>query len=363
MAKQKGDQEGDYGRPQSKPSSKPPGGRPPPPPPGAKSKPSSKGGKGKSTSAGSRSSGGGSGASPADKKRAEQNYRVVLGQLRQQFPFDISRYIEETIRLGESADYLYARITGSPEFKASFPGIFRPDGTLRYSPSEYQSLRDDFTKVAAQYGFGLSQAQLGGLIGQGKTAKDFELDAKGIQLAKMNPDFVKRFNEQIRDRNANLIRQGQKPIRELGSFKDAVDFFTGRAPQEVYDLYEAAMFATSAKELAKEGILEGFTNVQARNLAAQTAGVMDIDDIRAGFQNIAQAVREAGVDIYEFGLDEEKMLTLEFGGKGQGQYALLAAQALKQARAKAEAQQASSFIDYQSAGGRPTVLEQQEASL
>jgi len=305
--------------------------------------------------------GGGSGRGAPASGRPQQNTRTIYNQLRQQFPFDISRYIEETIRLGESSDYLYARILQSPEFKASFPGIFRPDGTLRYSPGEYMELRDRFSSTAAQYGFALSQQQLGGLISRGVTSQDFEINAKGIQQAKMNPDLVKRLNEQIQDRNANLIRQGKMPIPEIKNFTDAVDFFAGRASQEVYDLYEAASFATVAGELAKEGILEGFSNLKARELAAGTAGVLDVDEIREGMVRLAQMVREGGVDLAEAGLDEDQLLTLEFGGKDQAVYATRAGQAIRQARAKAEAQQASSFIEYEA--GRPKVQERQEASL
>lgn len=285
--------------------------------------------------------------------RQQQQLAAILKTQLSAFGFDASKYIDQAIRSGvnDIADYAYTLIIHSPEFKAAFPGILDSAGRLRVSPQEYLSRAESFSSTAAQYGFGLTKAQIGGLVQNNVDPTEFQTRAAGIQAVRTNPEMISYLNQQIADFNRYRSAHHQALVPSLKTFADAVNFMTGRSDAEVYQAYEGALFQSQAKEA---GI--ALTSAKSRALANQTPGVLSVDDAQKRFSTIAAELRDSKVDLNEFGLGTSDLLTIEFGGTNREALAAKAEQALAQAKANAgqEPIQQSVNLDKQ---GRPVLAQ------
>lgn len=270
--------------------------------------------------------------------------------------FDVHKYIDQAIRSGvqDISGYAYTLILKSPEFKAHFPGIFKTDGTLRISPQEYVQRKESFASTAAQYGFTLNNAQIGGLVTNNVDPQEFQTRAAGVQAVKSNPGLVSFINNQVQALNTYRAAHGQPLIRGLHGVVDAVNFFTGKADNELYAVYEGAVF----RQQAKEAGINISTN-KANRLAAQTPGVLGFDEAQQRFSKIAAQLREAGPEIRGFGLKPEDLLAIEFGGPNRISLAQRAEQALaqRQANLSTAVQQTATTVTRQNRPVMPSVAE------
>lgn len=285
---------------------------------------------------------------------AKTNYQKAALRAFFDLGIDVDRYLEQAIRSGAAnpADVAYALIIRSPEFKKRFPGIFRKDGTLRMSPSDYIHREDAFRSVAAQYGFSLSKSAIGGLMNNNVTPESFTLRARGIQLASTRPDILKTLNDQIARVNKARAAHGDALIPMIRTTKDAVNFFTGKSDGTVYALYEGAQFEAAARSAGLKA-----TATSAATIARGTAGVMSLEDIETGYASIASRLRTAGVELKSFGITQRELEILEFGGPGRAGIAGKAEQALKQRETALQSNttQAPSGLNHQ---GRPITASQ-----
>lgn len=231
------------------------------------------------------------------------------------FPFDVGPFIDRAIREfpQNPAAFAQALILNSKAFERRFPGIKKPDGTLRISPSEYISREEQFRSTAAQFGFGLSRAQMGGLVRRDVDPQEFTIRARGIQLVNTNPGTIDFLNNQINRINKARIKNGQPRIKRIQTKKDALDFFTGRADRQVYAIYEGALFQQAGQEAGID-ISAG----RASKIAGRTAGVLDIEQIEEGFASIAAQLRLANIELGAEGVTARELEILEFGGPGRG---------------------------------------------
>src|ERR1051326_915581 len=236
------------------------------------------------------------------------------------FPFDISALVKDSIKNGgaDPFSYFYAKLIQSKPFKHYFPGIQRPDGTLRMSPAQYQQYQDGVMAAAKKNGFALSKAAVGNLIANDVSTDEFSFRLQAAQTIKSNPDLFASFN-------SILASNGQKQIKTA---QDAFNFLAGKAPKSVYDTYEAATFEASAKAAGVD-----VNAARAKQLAAGTAGMTDIGDIQKGYADIADKLRQSGVELSGVGLSQADLETIEFGGANQAALAAKAQQALKNQQA------------------------------
>jgi len=249
------------------------------------------------------------------KKRTERQRMRKILRTQLPFPFDVDKFLDRAIRdfPQDPGAYAYALIINSKAFAKRFPGIKRKDGTLRVSPAEYVSRQEQFRSTAAQFGFGLSRAQMGALVSKGVDPQEFTVRARGVQLVNSNPGTIDFLNKQIKRIN-DLRRKNEVPgrIPRIKTRKDAIDFFTGRGDRQLYAVYEGALFQQTAKDA---GIR--IDPKRAAKLAKTTAGVLDLEAIEEGFGSISAQLRLAGVELRQAGISQREQEILEFGGPGR----------------------------------------------
>lgn len=150
--------------PKEPPDRLPPIGRPPadkvpnfPVPPGrppASDKPPLGGGGGGDNGGGGGGGGGGGPVTPTP-----QHTQMALDLIRSVFPWAETLGLVDTIATWvmeglTNPDELLGRLRQTTQYRDRFGGIFRPDGTIRMSESQYLSTEDSYRSLLRQYGFG-----------------------------------------------------------------------------------------------------------------------------------------------------------------------------------------------------------------
>ncbi|HEV8420187.1 MAG TPA: hypothetical protein VGR13_02385, partial [Actinomycetota bacterium] len=79
-------------------------------------------------------------------------------------PADFAGLIDQAVRGNWSEARFEAAVYASPAFHEAFPGIFRPDGSLRISPMEYRQLAKQYRKIGADYGIKVDKSRIGMLV-------------------------------------------------------------------------------------------------------------------------------------------------------------------------------------------------------
>ena len=142
--------------------------------------------------------------------------------------------IDKAIRNGWSAERLRAMIIQSPTFDALFPGIKRPDGSLRMSALEYRQLADSYTSIAKEFGVTLSRTRVGLLVEGAVSPQEFTQRVMALDKVRTNAGLREAFNQEI-------SQFGLKPLNEMDWFK----FVAGVGSKDYYDVYEAAQLKSS----------------------------------------------------------------------------------------------------------------------
>jgi hypothetical protein len=259
--------------------------------------------------------------------------------------FDVSDFIKEGARKDKDVGWVIDKIVSDKRFTRSRPGILDSNGVLVVAPAQYDQYRTQYREVAAQYGLSVSSKQVGSLIRGDVSAAEFEFRAKATNTIRGNSQAFSAFNEVLKDR-------GQEPLK---STKDVFDFVTGKKSKEMYDLYEETAFETAARS---SGL--SVSDARRNQLANRTAGVSSFEDVEQRYARIASELRTAGVELKTFGISQNALETIEFGGPNRAKLAASAEQALKQRQAALEGQLAQQKSGT-SAQGRPVIASSLEA--
>jgi hypothetical protein len=160
-----------------------------------------------------------------------------------------------------------------------------------------------------------------------------------------NQDALTAFNEV-------LVAQGHQPMDSQGMY----NFLAGRAPQDIYDIYEASSFREQAQRAGLGHLMSG---AQAIDAALETLGVVDPDKIEAGFQNAAQLILRlrGDIDAGTYGLNQEDLLDMALGlapRSGMDRAKLIEGvdAATKAANAYINTRRSAPYRNYQ--GGKPS---------
>ena len=219
------------------------------------------------------------------------------------FPFDISRYQSQAAAEADGNQDLYNQILenliyGSPEFKAYYPGIFRPDGRLRMQVADYDRYVDDITHQAQNAGLRVTRAQVGSMIGMDVSQDEAMFRVTAAQQIKANAAFIPAINDVLQ-------ASGFKPIT---SAQDAFNFFTGRADPTVYSIYEKSSIL-AASTLAGQG-----SNLNEINrLARATPGVTTFAQAQDYFEQARQMRNLADPELAQFGITQKDLDDYTFG--------------------------------------------------
>jgi hypothetical protein len=229
---------------------------------------------------------------------------------------------------GSNASELAARIRGTTQYKRRFQGMYRTDGTQRWTEAQHIQREDGIRNLLRQYGINVQQeySTRESLIGFHESEQS--LDEVRDRLEVWN--FVKTSGQTVKD--AFYVYAGLK-LQDDDLFEALVD---GAREQELFRSYnrgraqlapDYASFITRATEVGNQRVANELTNLQKRgvltgqavqrilsidpNFARQmmdaiytggdptpgTAGALDLQHLLSSYEfaSIGAAAAEAGL--------------------------------------------------------------------
>jgi len=200
-------------------------------------------------------------------------------------------------------------LSDTEAFKVRFPGLdaFRSQANLSVAEAvagflEMESgIRHALT--SAGYSADMVSPQVtGALLGQGYSLKQINTVVSSFRRAQNFAPALDAFNEV-------LVASGFDP---MSTIDEMLAFISGEAPQEMYDLWEAASFQEAA---AAAGLDDLFDTQDAINAALQTPGVSSLGDVSSAMQEAARLLLRlrSELDVGSFGLDHEELIDLSLG--------------------------------------------------
>ena len=219
--------------------------------------------------------------------------------------------LDQAVTEGWSGNQLTMNIYASDEFQAMFPGIFRPDGTMRMTAGQYRNLADQYQSNARMYGISnLSNAQIGKLIGGDVSVQEFTDRATAIQrVTEFKPAF-EEFKQVLASRGIDT--------KGLDSDKDIVNFMLGKGPKQFYQLWDELSVGTAAR---MSGV--HINQKLVKSIAKRMPGQADEAQLQSQFADLAAKMKTVMPlsKLGKYGITKRDLVTLEFGGKKQAEIA------------------------------------------
>lgn len=247
---------------------------------------------------------------PDKKKKKGDNNLATLKQLLQSSGIPIHAFqhmLEKAVRLNWNESELLLNIYGSKQFHKLFPGIFRPDGSLRMSAAEYRHLADEYQSTARLYGVSnVSKEHIGQLIRNDVSMQEFTDRMTAIQRVKEFQPAFDQFKKIARD-------MGFK-TKGLDTDKDALNFLLGKADDKFYKLWDRLSIGTAASAAGFDLGVKGI-----KDIAKRVPGQANEAEMQSHFANLAQQMRQLMPlsQIGKYGLTKQDLIDLEFGGPNQ----------------------------------------------
>ena len=206
-------------------------------------------------------------------------------------------------------DWVVNQLSTLPEFKARFPGVTAY--AEQYNMSLPQAIDNFLSFESTVKSFerrkpngnpdSVTPAMVNAFINKGYTVDDVARAYKVERRLENNTEALTAFNQV-------LVANGQNPLSGV----DLIKFVTGEAPDEIYEIYEAASFteAANANDLGQY-----FTAEDALDAAAFTEGERTLDSVRQGAVAAAQTILRFRheLDIGAYGLEHEDLVDLSLG--------------------------------------------------
>ena len=125
---------------------------------------------------------------PNKKRQARRGLEASFAGAGFTFPFPVRDLIDRAIRTANGDTSLaytlaYSYIIQSKRFHNYYPGIFRPNGTLRMSPASYEAYIDQSRAAARSAGFTVTREQLGGNIQRNVSPQEFAFKIQAANAA------------------------------------------------------------------------------------------------------------------------------------------------------------------------------------
>lgn len=197
------------------------------------------------------------------------------------------------------------------EYRQEFTGIFRKDGTMKMSETQYISNRNQFESVASRAGINLGPKMMDWLFLNNVSPSEFSDRAAAITQLKRNKDLYRAFRQE-------LLQAGQKPGQVTR--KNLLKFVLGRGNPQWYDLWNDAVVRNAAQqsglavgrrkavEFLPQGALERISGLGLSPTA-----------LNRGFEQLADDITNLIPDsqLFRAGLTVDDLVTLRFGGKNR----------------------------------------------
>lgn len=208
---------------------------------------------------------------------------------------------------GKSNDWILQQFEKLPSFQQRFPGMdkLRSVGNLDISEGVEAFLEYEAGVKQALLGVGddpnvVTPDLVGGLLNKGHALTAIQKTVQGF-------DRMDKFAPALNAFNQILAAQGQAP---LTSTQDRLNFVTGEAPTELYDLWEASSIQEAANQA---GLGDIFSAQDAINIGLATD--QNLETATAATRKAAELLLRLRheVDVNAFGLDTDELIDLSFG--------------------------------------------------
>jgi len=208
----------------------------------------------------------------------------------------------------KSTDWIINQMSQLDSFKARFPGIdlIQQEGNLTLAEGvdaflEYEAgLRATLKSVGNETE--VTPDLVSGLITAGHSLTVVQDTVRMMDRATKYAPALEAFN-------AVLQSQGFAPLSTLA---EVLEFVSGQASSDLYDLYEASTFAEAA---GAAGLTAQFSADDAMTAAMATAGSVTLDSAMKGMQQAANALLRLRheVDMGKYGLNADDLIDLSLG--------------------------------------------------
>lgn len=204
-------------------------------------------------------------------------------------------------------DWVMDQFAKLPEFKTRFPNIqkLKDKGNLTLVEAVSGFLEFEAGLRQAQSSFGnspesVTPAIVGGLIDRGWSLKDTNDALKTY-------DRMKKFAPAMEAFNAILNANGLPVMTTEAQW---FDFMQGRAPQAVYDIYEASSIQEAATQAGLGDIFDAEDAIEA-----SLAGNYTLDNATESMQKAAQLLLRlrAEVDVGRYDLNQDDLIDVSLG--------------------------------------------------
>jgi hypothetical protein len=175
-----------------------------------------------------------------------------------------ARWFQEAAATSANTDEFIAKLRGTSQYKSRFPGLYRPDGTMRMTEGQYMQRESDYRTLLRQYGYNMERYRNPG-------------DLAGFFDSEQDPNELQQRLETYRS-----VKEGGREI------KDAFYVYTGMKLSDD-DLYSMVVDPEARNRVAK--------NYNARVMAQQ----FDYDTwltraTEVGMQSVADKLTELATD-------------------------------------------------------------------
>lgn len=217
--------------------------------------------------------------------------------------------VDRSVRLNWTMEEFTLNLYGSREFKEMFPGIFRPDGSMRMSPSQYLNMVDTYRSTARSIGLNpnlIDKDQFGDLIRGDVSPQEFSDRLTAVKrISEFKPAF-EEFKQVLRSR-------GISP-KGIDTDEEMLDFMLGAGPKKFYQIWDELTVGTAARTA---GVQLG--QHQIRRIAKILPGQANEAQIAAGMQDLAKKIQTIMPlsKINKYGISKKDLVQLEFGGPNQ----------------------------------------------
>jgi hypothetical protein len=282
---------------------------------------SSDSGTGGSSSSGSSSGGssggstGSAGPSPQDLRNAQASLLAILQSWQIPITPAITRMVAGAVKQGVSTTAFAQAFRNTKAYAKRFPGILKPDGTMRMTESQYISGYASARDYAASIGRNLSPAAYGLAIKRGNSPS--EIKDKLLALDKLTS-----YKPQLDSFNEYLLSTGQikKPLEK----KDLIEFLMG-GRKDLQDAWKVANTAFQLEQAA--GVDVGKPKMggdisykelkqQIQRFEALGGNVDEIDFAKMG-SLINEVIPKS--DLYGAGITKKAVVNMMLNGKNAGE--------------------------------------------
>lgn len=215
-------------------------------------------------------------------------------------------FIAQTEHQG-NPDWLVEQLSKLPSFKERFPGFDKLKATGNLSTAEAISgfLEFEAGTKQALLATGKDPSQvtpelIGNLLDRGHSLTTVNQTVKSF-------DRMEKFRPALDAFNSILAEQGA-PL--IDSLQGAMDFVSGKAPSEMYDIWEASSIAEAAQQAGLGNIFTAEDAIEvglATNQTLETATAAS----RKAAEMLLRLRHE--VDVGKYGLNHEDLIDLSFG--------------------------------------------------